>query len=521
MHAVDLQVDPATVHEFLEIIHAQAARALEGADQPGLLQLVRIHPADGKVVAAQFTIGDLDRMVAAALDDAAAGHNVYVEARTVAKGAAKRGLLADTRGVFAFVVDADADKGKASCVEIDASLTVETSPGNFHHWLFLDRALTAEEARPIGDAIRAATGADAATGVITQPYRVAGTPNLPDRRKIARGRVATPTHILAQTGRLWTPAELLVAFSPKARPNGAARTTPAGQADPTPRERIERLVSEQVEDRSARFFAAARAAVKAGMILDELEGLMREHPEGCASKYLEGRDRLREELERVWPKVEEEAPETAEAGVEWLKNCQRDDKGSLVPNLANAMVALRSAPELAQCFATDKMLGVPILTAEVPGFGAPASPPLEAPRPVADVDVTRAQEWLQLVGLRRIAKETVHQAVDLRADERAFHPVRIYLDGLVWDGRPRVKRWLVTYFGAADSAYTRGIGAMFLVTMVKRIYEPGSKADYMMILEGKQGVRKSTACAILGREWYSDNLPDVSSGKDVQQHLRG
>ena len=71
---------------------------------------------------------------------------------------------------------------------------------------------------------------------------------------------------------------------------------------------------------------------------------------------------------------------------------------------------------------------------------------------------------------------------------------------MVWDGRPRVERWLVTYFGAADSAYTRGIGQMFLVAMVKHIYEPGAKADYMMILEGEQGARKSIACAVLGRQ---------------------
>jgi predicted P-loop ATPase len=200
----------------------------------------------------------------------------------------------------------------------------------------------------------------------------------------------------------------------------------------------------------------------------------------------------------------------------WLRDCITNKRGEPLSNLANAMVALRSDPAVKDAFAYDEMLCAAMLKHPVPINGAKIEP-----RAVADTDVSSLQEWLQFAGLTNVGKETAHQAVDLRAKDYAFHPVRDYLAALAWDGTPRLSGFLPKYFGAEDTDYTRAIGRMFLISMGARIFKPGCKVDYMLVLEGPQGILKSTACAILGGAYFSDNLPDVTSGKDVSQHLRG
>jgi predicted P-loop ATPase len=203
-------------------------------------------------------------------------------------------------------------------------------------------------------------------------------------------------------------------------------------------------------------------------------------------------------------------------GSDWLCCCETNAKGKPIPNLANAMIALRSDPAVKDAFAYDEMLCAAILMHPISDGASEFKP-----RPVTDVDVSSLQEWMQLAGLSNIGNETVYKAVDLRAHECAFHPARQYLHDLEWDGTPRMNGWLSVYFGAERSLYTNGIGRMFLISMIARLFQPGCKADHMLVLEGPQGALKSTACRILGGAYFSDNLPDVTAGKDVPQHLRG
>lgn len=87
-HAIPLVSHKATVRQFVEIICEQAQRAFKDIDDPGYLQLVRVHPAqEGKAASQKFKIDDVDGLTCAALQDAAGGHNVYIEGRTVPRNA--------------------------------------------------------------------------------------------------------------------------------------------------------------------------------------------------------------------------------------------------------------------------------------------------------------------------------------------------------------------------------------------------------------------------------------------------
>jgi predicted P-loop ATPase len=210
-----------------------------------------------------------------------------------------------------------------------------------------------------------------------------------------------------------------------------------------------------------------------------------------------------------------EAREKRQGKAEWLNRCIKSETGKALPVLANALVGLRA--EMPETFAYDEMLSVTMLMRPVDD----TSKNHFLPRPCSDVDVGVVQERLQHLGLSRLSKDVMHQAVDIRAVECRFHPVRTYLESLDWDGTQRISSLFPAYFGATHTDYATAIGTMFMVGMVARIFDPGCKADHMVVLEGPQGTLKSTACQVLGGAFFSDNLPDVSSGKDVAQHLRG
>ena len=102
-------------------------------------------------------------------------------------------------------------------------------------------------------------------------------------------------------------------------------------------------------------------------------------------------------------------------------------------------------------------------------------------------------------------KDHVHEALHALCLEHQFHPVMTYLDNLNWDGIERLPTFLIRYMGAEDTPLNRAIGKILLVAAVRRIRQPGTKFDFIVVLEGPQGSGKSSVISILaGRENFSD-----------------
>ncbi|NYT76539.1 hypothetical protein H0A71_06010 [Alcaligenaceae bacterium] len=118
------------------------------------------------------------------------------------------------------------------------------------------------------------------------------------------------------------------------------------------------------------------------------------------------------------------------------------------------------------------------------------------------------------------AKSAIEDGVQLVANRNKFHPVRDWLKSLEWDGIDRLEIWMRDCLGVQDSTYSRLVGRLWMLQAVNRILNPGCKGDYVLILEGTQGLMKSSALHALGGEWFSDAPLDLNS-KDAFMSING
>lgn len=206
-----------------------------------------------------------------------------------------------------------------------------------------------------------------------------------------------------------------------------------------------------------------------------------------------------------------EPPEPPDRG-DWYRTLDRRN-GRLTPCLANVQQILVHDKAWEGILAEDLFSTRIVRRKPLPGYDDP-------PGEWTDIDTSRTVIWLTRTYSIAPDSGIVDKAIDVVARANAFHPVRDWLDTLKWDGEERLEFWLNHHMGVELTEYSARVAKWFLMAMVQRVLQPGVKFDYCLVLEGPQGMRKSSALAVLAGEWFSDTELDLSN-KDSMSAIRG
>lgn len=190
-----------------------------------------------------------------------------------------------------------------------------------------------------------------------------------------------------------------------------------------------------------------------------------------------------------------------------------DGKGNKQVTVNNFVNAFKSDPLLNGLLAYDMLKETIVFTR--PSFTAKGSKKGDL---VNDTDISIIKGRIERVhGIYNDAK--LNDAIEQVSSDNAFHPIKLYLESLTWDGVPRIDTFLVDYMGAEDNAYTREAFRKMLLAAVTRIYEPGRKFDTALVLYSEQGVGKSTLIQRLSKGWFNDSLTNLS-GKESYEAIQ-
>lgn len=121
----------------------------------------------------------------------------------------------------------------------------------------------------------------------------------------------------------------------------------------------------------------------------------------------------------------------------------------------------------------------------------------------------------------KVSDRDLKAAIAVLGQDNGFHPIREYLDAQAWDGVPRVEQLFIRFLGAPDDAYSRSAARMMMVGAVSRIFEPGMKFDFAVILEGLQGKGKSTFIETLAKHWFAELDGDFHDSKQMVELMQG
>lgn len=256
------------------------------------------------------------------------------------------------------------------------------------------------------------------------------------------------------------------------------------------------------------------------------EGTIQTAIAGCSGGY---DPKYREPAPALKPKPQSTEPTEASetSNDEWKAELQWNYKDGVPTTLKRSafnLALILAHDERCACFGLDEFCDRVGFTSPPPWNTSHQNVVGESGRWWDNADYTRLQFWLAAEYGPTWGKEQIADSMKMVATSRKFHPVRSWLDAQKWDGVKRLDRWTSLYMGAEENPYTSLVGRLWLISAVARIYQPGCKADHVLILEGPQGLKKSTALRLLAtigdQAWFNDTNMHLAT-KDSYVSLRG
>lgn len=139
-----------------------------------------------------------------------------------------------------------------------------------------------------------------------------------------------------------------------------------------------------------------------------------------------------------------------------------------------------------------------------------------------DADYARLRITMEKRGFKPVGRELIRDVVLLAADEQPFDSATTWLNGLEWDGVPRIESFYHTHFGTADTPYTRAVSMYMWTALAGRVLEPGIKADMVPILVGPQGCGKSSGVEALSPDpSFFTEISFAEKDDDLARKMRG
>lgn len=217
------------------------------------------------------------------------------------------------------------------------------------------------------------------------------------------------------------------------------------------------------------------------------------------------------------------AAKATEGVAAWIAKLHRTATGNPKPSVENVEIALRNDGGLKGLLGFNEMTQAMVFRKEPPWKKQyVGSADTKTGDTWSDVDDQRLAGYMaEQFGILDVNVKKIQAATTVMGREASVNPVVDYLAGLTWDNTPRVCSWLTDCLGVEESEYSTLVGQWWLISAVARALRPGCQVDHVLVLEGSQGLSKSSALRVLGGSYFSEaDLGDLR-GKESSLSLQG